>query len=970
MFKKLAVIFTVLTIVSMLLVPIAFAADNDVVSISITQNKSFYIGEDAQGVKLTVIGTREDGTTVDVSDKISWPFTLDGDNSVFYFSDKKLYSTGKTGKAIIRVPYKNAAGTTLTADMVVVRQNATTDAGQPIAADRYVEGRTNTAYITTGDPGTPEGGHFDGSAFSNWTNNYQLRLQKCSYGGENAGINYRWFDGGYRSMAAWFYDDGVENHKQGFSYVLFSDSIEYHKNFVEDYGYTPELAEKWKGMNSWRAYEAWALYSNQYGNYCDCTKFGNTDWGFGKRSKGWHQFVSSLEKNPEAEYGWSVYNYLDGVFIGKNDIVPQATPITTDTTAIATMEIRPVAESGYQNYLDDVVVMGSLEKRSEPTAPIVSSVKIEGLAMEGQTLTASTKIYDADDDKLDSSLYQWQISSDGSAWADIEGETAQTIEVKNDYVGKVLRVVVTPRSTVDPKVGAPTASDPTSKIVEAVTPPSAKDVSVTGVPDTGKNLTAAYTYVPSESNVKEGATKFVWEISDTEGGTYTELKSGTSKIYTVMKADAEKYIRVKVIPTDKNGIPGTPVVSDPIKTNKYTEPVAASAYYVAKNGNDENDGTIDAPFATIEKARDVLASIKLPEGGVTVYIRGGTYQISKTIEFKNENSGTAESPIKYEAYNGEKVEFVGGKTLDTSKIKKVTDEAILNRLVDQDARKHLYMLDLAEQGVKMSKIASYGNGFADYNPNEIYMNNMLLTNARWPNNDESQGLVQAAPVSEEGYNAVGQKYKYSFPDPENRSAKWTIKSGDAYMGGALVYFWADSSYTIDKFDKEAKTVTTVNNTNIAATPGAGWGQQYKVYFGNIFEEIDVPGEMYVDREKNILYFYPLVDVNGCEMVVSTTDKNMLDFDGASNITFKGIDFKETRKTPVNIENSDNIKIEGAEISGSAQSGIKILNSTNCKITGCHMFNIASSAIYLQAARKHLTKIRTNALRNSKCSFLI
>ena len=59
MIKKLAVIFTVLTIVSMLLVPIAFAADNDVVSISITQNKSFYIGEDAEGVKLTVIGTRE-----------------------------------------------------------------------------------------------------------------------------------------------------------------------------------------------------------------------------------------------------------------------------------------------------------------------------------------------------------------------------------------------------------------------------------------------------------------------------------------------------------------------------------------------------------------------------------------------------------------------------------------------------------------------------------------------------------------------------------------------------------------------------------------------------------------------------------------------------------------------------------------------------------------------------------------------
>ncbi len=434
MIKKLAVIFTVLTIVSMLLVPIAFAADNDVVSISITQNKSFYIGEDAEGVKLTVIGTREDGTTVDVSDKISWPFTLDGDNSVFYFSDKKLYSTGKTGKAIIRVPYKNAADTTLVADMLVVRQNATTDAGQPIAVDRYVEGRTNTAYITTGNPGTPEGGHFDGSAFSNWTNNAQLRLQKCSWrdGNAEADINYRWFDGGYRSMAAWFYDDGVENHKQGFSYVLFSDSIEYHKNFVEDYGYTPELAEKWKGMNSWRAYQAYALYSNQYGNYCDGKYFGNTDWGFGKRSKGWHQFVSSLEKNPEAEYGWSVYNYLDGVFIGKNDIVPKTTAITTDKTAIATMEIRPVAESGYQNYLDDVVVMGSLEKVETKTTLTGAIGENGSVTVNGEAFASGATIeleenadinikaipntgYEVDEVKLDETVITLNASGEATA---------------------------------------------------------------------------------------------------------------------------------------------------------------------------------------------------------------------------------------------------------------------------------------------------------------------------------------------------------------------------------------------------------------------------------------------------------------------------------------------------------------------------------------------------------------------------
>ena len=368
MFKKLAVIFTVLTIVSMLLVPIAFAADNDVVSISITQNKSFYIGEDAEGVKLTVIGTREDGTTVDVSDKISWPFTLDGDKSVFYFNGYKLCSTGKTGKAIIRVPYKNEAGTTLTADMVVVRQNATTDAGQPIAPI------TSANYTVTGEAGSETGGHFDGDSFGGMPNNWSVRLAALSYATNDVpseAITNRWFDSGYRSMAAWFYDDGTDDYdisayatKLGFASIQVSDSILFHKNFEADYGYG-EFAEKWKGMKSYRA-----LYANFETNlanscYTTGTNFASSGaaWSIGARSKGWHQLVISLEKNADAEYGWTVYTYLDGKLIGNGmDVVP-----TTDERysgpwdQAASLEMRANVNANKTFYYDDMVLMGSLE---------------------------------------------------------------------------------------------------------------------------------------------------------------------------------------------------------------------------------------------------------------------------------------------------------------------------------------------------------------------------------------------------------------------------------------------------------------------------------------------------------------------------------------------------------------------------------------------------------------------------------
>ena len=89
-----------------------------------------------------------------------------------------------------------------------------------------------------------------------------------------------------------------------------------------------------------------------------------------------------------------------------------------------------------------------------------------------------------------------------------------------------------------------------------------------------------------------------------------------------------------------------------------TRNTLATEYYVAPTGSDSNPGTIDKPFATIQKGADTAVA------GDTVYLRGGTYAIttpkssSAGIEFSK--SGTSDTNrIKYWAYPGEvpKVDF-------------------------------------------------------------------------------------------------------------------------------------------------------------------------------------------------------------------------------------------------------------------------------------------------------------------------
>jgi hypothetical protein len=68
-----------------------------------------------------------------------------------------------------------------------------------------------------------------------------------------------------------------------------------------------------------------------------------------------------------------------------------------------------------------------------------------------------------------------------------------------------------------------------------------------------------------------------------------------------------------------------------------------TAYYVATTGDDDNPGTIDLPWQTIQKATDTLVA------GDTVYIRAGTYP-EQVIP---QNSGSASHYITYAAYPGE-----------------------------------------------------------------------------------------------------------------------------------------------------------------------------------------------------------------------------------------------------------------------------------------------------------------------------
>ncbi len=81
----------------------------------------------------------------------------------------------------------------------------------------------------------------------------------------------------------------------------------------------------------------------------------------------------------------------------------------------------------------------------------------------------------------------------------------------------------------------------------------------------------------------------------------------------------------------------------------------AKDYYVSKKGRDTNPGTLEKPFASIQKAAS-----KMKPGDVC-YVREGSYH--EIIKIKNKN-GNNRNPFVFKAYPGENVTLNGAEKLD------------------------------------------------------------------------------------------------------------------------------------------------------------------------------------------------------------------------------------------------------------------------------------------------------------------
>ena len=406
----------------------------------------------------------------------------------------------------------------------------------------------------------------------------------------------------------------------------------------------------------------------------------------------------------------------------------------------------------------------------------------------------------------------------------------------------------------------------------------------------------------------------------------------------------------------------------------YESESTGAKLFVSLDGNDENDGSEEHPFATLEHARDVIRQYKeqgqLPAGGVTVYLRGGTYHLSQTFELETKDSGTAEAPILYRNYPGEKVSLSGGVDIDYSKFKPVDGE-MKQLLRNSGARDKVMVGDLDEIGigpVPEIPIVEY----ATLKLPLFLFDGHVLKLSQWPNSDVQIADWPVAGVINKGFcdrfppgdpnNGTGQtKISYTTDIPSS----WSHNPSDILWFGYWRYEWY-AEYFYGNLDKSAKTVEATKTLLYGAAPGLfpGGNQPFKVF--NVYEEIDEPGEYYIDRSANKMYFYPY-ETTATKPVYKMTEKdfNLVSLKDTSYITLRGIELTSGKKSGITISGGANNLIDQCDINAFEEMGANIANGSKNGISNSAVYNCGTGGVNLTGGDKDNIIAAGNFVYNTK-----
>jgi parallel beta-helix repeat protein len=361
---------------------------------------------------------------------------------------------------------------------------------------------------------------------------------------------------------------------------------------------------------------------------------------------------------------------------------------------------------------------------------------------------------------------------------------------------------------------------------------------------------------------------------------------------------------------------------------------APHVYHVAPDGNDAWTGTAPeavpgtdtGPFASLQRARDAVRALP-PEaraGGI-VYVHAGVYYLQETLAFGPEDGGAENAPVIWQAWMDDEVHLIGGKKLEG--------------------------FTPAEDGKMMVLDLSAPDAPRDFS--QLFFNGVRQHPARWP--DAGTGELPGggwAVVAE----SVPEKEKSAFIYGTDRPAQWKETAG-LQVSIWPNYNWWQTIAPVASLEPAQHRITLEKELPYTIEPGR------RFFFRNIREELDAPGEWYLDRDAKKLYFIPPGELADATVTVPVID-TVIAVKAAANLNIIGFSVSVCRGNAVTINDSTNCLFAKSVIRNTGSFAVNVQGGKCVRVRGNDISNTGRGGIVLNGGdRKTLTGGGHEAVNN-------
>ena len=243
-------------------------------------------------------------------------------------------------------------------------------------------------------------------------------------------------------------------------------------------------------------------------------------------------------------------------------------------------------------------------------------------------------------------------------------------------------------------------------------------------------------------------------------------------------------------------------------------------FFVSLRGSDENPGTRQRPFRTVERARDAVRALRresTPCAPVTVYLRRGTYSLASPLVFLPEDGGQADCPVTYRAYQKENVVISGGRTVTGWKESRRGGQRIWSVSLPASGKPVLH---------------------------QLWVNGVRRTRARHPNTGYLKVLAVPGVTEKTPWTEGSTSFQFS---PRDIPSDWVFAGAEAIVMNR----WVESRLPIASIDHQAQAMRFGKRAVFTLQEGDPY------FIENAERALDKPGEWYLERSGGILWYLPM-----------------------------------------------------------------------------------------------------------------